>query len=36
MVTIEEVKQIIQTNQDDIAFIVGNGIHRYENKGALA
>lgn len=36
MARVEEVKQIIQTNQEDIAFIIGNGIHRYENDEALA
>ncbi len=30
--TISEIKQIIKSNQDDIAFVIGNGINRYPNN----
>lgn len=30
--TISEIKQIISKNQDDLAFVIGNGINRYPNN----
>jgi hypothetical protein len=35
--TTTEIKKIIETNRDDIAFLVGNGINRYPyNPNALS
>lgn len=32
----EQLRRIISENNDDIAFIVGNGIHRYYNNNAIS
>lgn len=32
----EQLKSIISENYDNIAFIVGNGIHRYFNNNAIS
>ena len=34
--TIQEVKTIIEQNSSNVAFIVGNGINRYNNDNALS
>jgi len=30
--TTDQIKEIIERNQEDIAFIVGNGVNRYPNN----
>lgn len=34
--TAEDIKKIINENKSDIAFVIGNGIHRYPNNDALS
>ncbi len=36
MMTAEGIREIITYNKSDIAFVIGNGIHRYNNDAALS
>ena len=33
--TVENIKQIMSNNSDDIAFVIGNGINRYQNNSSM-